>query len=236
MDCAGKSTQRDRLMELLRSRGDTPVNFYGRPGYTPGLRLFKTTVGRLKGRRKPVRNGVSKDAGNFPRRASNLGNPLARKLWLMAALLDLVWLHCVHIRLVRARGRTVVCNRHLLDCLVDFRVNFPADRVEQGLLWRLLRRFSARPDATFCFLISAELTMERSRNKSRFHWEPQDVLELRRREYAALAGEFGSHVIDGTRSVEEIACSIDRLLAERPRRASSSAAGRGSPHPGSSGR
>lgn len=213
VDCAGKSTQRDRVMETLRTAGYAPVNFYTRAGYTPGLKALKRRLRALLGRKKQDREGVSHKPSLYPRRASNLENPLRRRLWLTTALVDLLVLYCVRIRWMRARGRAVVCNRHLLDCLVDFRVNFPDERVEVGLLCRLLRRFTARPDASFCLLIPAETTMQRSREKNRFHWETLEILEQRRREYENLAKELGVHVLDGTAPVEETALSIRRVIA-----------------------
>lgn len=213
VDCAGKSTQRDRLREALRGGGHAPVQLYTRAGYTPGLRALKNGLRRLCGKEpRPEREGVSEAPSLYPRRAANLPNPLSRKLWLTAALLDLLLQHCVRVRWLRARGRVVVCNRHLLDALVDFRVNFPDDRVEERLLWRLLLRFAVRPDAAFCLLVPAELTLARAREKARFHWETLEILERRRREYVALARELGVQTIDATRSIEEVALSIRREL------------------------
>jgi thymidylate kinase len=215
VDCAGKSTQRDALFEHLRAAGYEPVNLYTRAGYTPGLRALKRRWHALRGKKKRAREdaeGVSEHPSRFPRRAANLPNPLSRRIWLTTALLDLLLLHCVRIPWMRRRGVAVVCNRHLLDCLVDFRVNFPDDRVERGLLCRLLRRFAARPDAAFCLSIPADLTMQRSRAKNRFHWETLDVLERRFREYDSLARELGVEILDGTRPVGEISRSIQRAL------------------------
>ncbi|NOT30727.1 MAG: oligosaccharide flippase family protein, partial [Planctomycetes bacterium] len=226
VDCAGKSTQRDRLMEALRGWGHTPVSLYTRAGYTPGLRAIKNGLRRLRGEKsRPEREGVSEAPSLYPRRAANLPKPLARKLWLIAALLDLLLQHCLWVRWMRARGRAVVCNRHLLDALVDFRVNFPDDRVEERLLCRLLLRFAVRPDAAFCLLIPAELTLARAREKARFHWETLEVLERRRREYVALARELGVQTIDATRSIEEVALSIRRGLEDTLATGSSSTTG-----------
>ena len=213
VDCAGKSTQRDALMELLRSRGWSPASLYMRAGYTPGLRALKNALrlGRAR-KREPERNGVSEAPILYPRRAGTLGHP---RLWLTSALLDLLFQHCIRIRWMRARGRAVVCNRHLLDSLVDFRVNFPELHVERWLLCRLLMRLAVRPDAAFCLVIPAERTLLRAREKSRFHWETLEVLEQRLCEYTALAGELGVEELDGTRAVDDIAHCIQRRVPDR---------------------
>lgn len=197
-------------MEALRSWGYAPVNVYARAGYTPGLKAVKAALG---GRKRSAPKSVSGKPSRYPRRASNLGNPVRRWLWLTIALVALLWLFCVRIPLWRARGRAVVCNRYLLDCLVDFRVNFPDDRVERWLLFRLLRRFAARPDAAFCIVIPPEETMQRARAKARFHWETLDVLQHRWREYTALAQELGVEILDGMRPIDELAQCIQRGVA-----------------------
>ena len=147
VDCGGKSTQRDLLVQALRAWGARPVLVYLRPGYTPGLRALKSFLHR--GRKDRARTGEAGRTGRYPRRAENLAHPLIRWLWVQTALADLLWQSAVRMRLWRARGRVVVCNRYLLDALVDFRVNFPAERVERRWLCRALRRFARRPDAAF---------------------------------------------------------------------------------------
>jgi len=92
-------------------------------------------------------------------------------------------------------------------------VNWPAARVEQRLLYRLLRWVSPRPDAAFCLLIPAARSMERARAKSRFHWETLEVLEQRRCEYLTLCAEFDVQVLDGGLPLEEIARSIEQRVA-----------------------
>lgn len=214
VDCAGKSTQRDLFLERLRLSGDEPVLVYSRPGNTPGMRFFKNALRSLSGKKGPARQGVSPVPGRYPQRAANLRSPVKSWVWLTASLIDLLWLHGVRMRLWMARGQVVVCNRYMLDGLVDFRVNFPAARVEKRLLYRLLRRVSPRPDAAFCLLIPAARSMERARAKSRYHWETLEVLEQRRREYLDLCREFGVQILDGSRPVEEIARSIDQRVGE----------------------
>ena len=152
VDCSGKSTQRDLLMAALRSWGNKPVTIWTRAGSTRGLKAVKRVVFALTGKKKRDPGHVADKPGKYPRRASNLPNPIKRRIWLTAALLDLLWVYVFRLRWWGWCGRTVVCDRYLLDCLVDFRVNFPDDRVEDRLLCRWLRRFSVRPDVAFCLL------------------------------------------------------------------------------------
>jgi thymidylate kinase len=213
IDSSGKSTQRERLVEALRRSGYAPVTLWTRPGYTPGLEALKHFSRALRGRGRARDERVSGAPGRYPRRAANLGSPLRRRLWLAAALLDLLWWYGVRVRLWKILGRAVVCDRYLLDCLVDFRVNFPDDPVERGLLWRWLARISPRPDAAFCLMIPTALSLERSRGKARFHREGADVLERRRLQYLAASEELRVRVLEGTQGVDAIAGVMELELA-----------------------
>lgn len=217
VDCAGKSTQRALLLEALRARGLAPATVWSRAGYTPNLnaakRVVRVLLGPLAPSYRPGARGsaVPAQPGRYPRRASNLRQPL-RWLWLTGALLDLLWVYGVRVRVWRARGRVVVCDRHLLDCLVDLRVNFPEEGVERRWLFRALRRLAARPDAAFCLVVPAELSFERARTKGRRHGETREVLERRVAEYERAAAELGVPVLDGRRPAAELARAIQQGL------------------------
>ena len=214
VDSSGKSTQRDLLLDALRSAGHEPVTFWSRPGYTPGLEAIKRLVRRVAGREKaPRKERASGSPGRYPRRAASLRHPLRRRLWLGVALLDLLWSYAVRVRIWKRSGRAVICDCYLLDCLVDFRVNFPDDRVEDRLLWRWLRRLSVRPAAAFCLIVPVEVSVARSRAKARFHWEDEDTVARRGREYLAACEELGVEVLDGTLRAEELAQAIERGVA-----------------------
>lgn len=221
VDCAGKSTQCELLEEHLRALGYEPARVWTRAGYTPGLKVVKGWLRRLKGRKpRAERTGVSETPSQYPRRAANLPNRFQRWLWVTSALLDLLWVYGVQLRLGRASGEAVLCDRYLLDCMVDFRVNFPGDGIEERLLFRLLRRVAVRPDVSLCLLVPAELTMARSRDKQRFHWETLEVLERRHAQYRELARELGILAYDGERPSAEIAADVrarvDEALGSRP--------------------
>jgi len=213
VDCAGKTTQRELLREALRRAGLRPVVLWTRAGYTPGLEAVKRTLRALRGSGKGARRASTR-TGRYPRRAADLGSPLRRWCWLTAALLDLLWVYGLWVRVLRAAGRTVICDRYVLDCLVDFRVNFPAERVERHPLCRLLRRLSVTPDAAFCLLIPPEQTQERARRKERFHRETTAVLDARWRAYRALSRELAVSVLDGLQPSDEIASLVHGSVSD----------------------
>jgi thymidylate kinase len=222
IDSGGKSTQRDLLIEDLRAGGATPLHVWTRPGYSPRIRAVKNLLRRILGKKKADRGRVSTASGQYPRRASTLGHPLKRWGWLTVALLDLLWVYAVQVRFWRALRRTVICDRYLLDSLVDFRVYFPDDRVEDRLLCRLLRAASVRPDAAFCLLVPVEESMRRTTDRSRHHWESRETLQQRLDQYRALAEELGVQILDGCEPVERIASrmrdGVSGALAGGPQR------------------
>jgi thymidylate kinase len=93
---------------------------------------------------------------------------------------------------VRLWTRPVICDRYLLDSLVDLRVYFPEDRVEKRVFCKLLRALAVRPDAALCLLVSAEESMRRTTSRGGHNWQPP-FPELARfapaRRFLRLAGE-----------------------------------------------
>lgn len=214
IESSGKSTQRELLVDYLRSQGTSPVQIWTRPGYSPRLKIIKRLLRRLRGRRKPQRAGISRQSGQYPRRAASIGHPLKRWCWVTVAMLDLIWVYAIQVRVWRALERPVVCDRHLLDSQVDFRVNFPDDRVEDRLLWRLLCRVTSKPDAAFCLLIPAEQSLRRTQNRGRLNWETPGVVEQRLLAYRTLADELPVRILDGEQPIEQIASILRDRVAE----------------------
>jgi thymidylate kinase len=138
-------------------------------------------------------------------------------LWLAAALLDLLFLLAVRVRWLRRR-RVVLCDRYLLDTLVDFRLNFPGDDVEHWWLWRALERLALRPDVAFVLLVPVAESRRRSDIKGEPFRDSPAVLAERLVHYRALAAPDRFTVLDGSRSVTEIADTIGAALGLPPAR------------------
>lgn len=210
MDRAGKSIQRSALLERLVELGYEPVYRWSRVGYTRRIESVKRGLRRLRGGRARQDDAPR----SYPQRASRLRSPWKRRLWTTVALLDLLWEYAVTVRRLRARGHAVVCDRWLCDALVDLRVNFPQDRVDERLLWRLVERLALRPDASFLLLISPEESLRRAHASGRRHVEPREVLEARLVEYRRIAAAGLGEVVDAERTPDAIALDLrDRLDA-----------------------
>jgi dTMP kinase len=211
IESSGKSTQLKRLEEDLRGGGRRPpIQVWIRPGYTRNLEALK----RLSGSRSSRPAAGEGSPRPFPRRAEGFRSPLRRRLWLSLALIDLIWVFAVQVRYWRAMGRTVICDRYLWDCLVDFRVNFPDDPVERWLLGRALTALTPDPDIAFFLLIPVDESLRRSDTRERRFRESPAVLERRLAEYESQAGGLGWPVLDGRRPVEELAEEIRMGVAQ----------------------
>lgn len=208
MDRAGKTIQRQALLARLAAQGHDPVHRWSRVGYTRRIERAKRLLRRVRGGRP----GGGDAPRSYPQRASRMRSPWKRRAWITVALLDLLWEYAVSVRRLRARGHAVVCDRWLCDALVDLRVNFPDDRVEERLLWRLVRRVALRPDASFLLLIPPDESLRRAHASGRRHVEPREVLEARLVEYRRIAATGLGAAIDAARPPEAIAADLGERL------------------------
>jgi dTMP kinase len=201
LDGAGKSTQIQLLMEYLRQNGQEPVYVWTRGGYTPFFETIKGLVRRLAGQALPP-------SGSNPHRTQAFRKWWVRRLWLILALLDILWVYGVQVRWWQWCGCTVICDRYLWDTLVDFRLSFPQENVEQWLLWRWLRHATPKPQAAFLLLVPVEESVRRSDIKGEPFRDPPHVLAQRLAQYQGLAQTGHWHVLDGRCPIRELAAEV----------------------------
>ena len=194
LDGAGKSTQIALLTDYLVKSGRKPVYIWTRGGYTAGLQGLKTLSRRFLQRKLPP-------SGTSPQRSQAFSKWWVRRLWLSLALLDLLWVYGVQIRWHRYRGRLVLCDRYLWDTAIDFRLNFPQEKLDHYWLWRLLERISPQPDASFLMLLSVEESRRRSEMKGEPFPDPPEVLRQRLACYQELIPRVPFQVLDGSQPI-----------------------------------
>ena len=202
LDGAGKSTQIEFLKERLIVEGQHPVYLWIRGGYTPIFNVLKSFLRRLSGKK------ALPPAGHSKQREQILANPRVRNLWLFVAMVDLLWLLGVQIRWLRWRGRIVICDRYLWDTLVDFRLNYPNDNIENGLMWRLLAGMTPKPNAAFLLLVPVDESVRRSDIKGEPYRDPPEVLAQRLAQYQALSSNGRWQVLDGRDPVSKLADKV----------------------------
>ncbi len=202
LDCAGKSTQIERLRLRLRKGGVEPVYLWSRGGYTPGFVALKAFLRRLS------RGRVVPQAGPSTQRAQAMGHGRTRRMWLRLSLLDLIWLYGVQVRWWRLCGKTVICDRYIGDTLIDFTLNFPQENVVSWWLWRLLERVTPRPDAAFLMLIPVEESQRRAVLKNEPYPDTPEVLAQRLSYYQGQTAAGRWQALDGLRPIDDLATEI----------------------------
>jgi thymidylate kinase len=202
LDGAGKSTQVDHLMDDLKRGGFHPVYLWTRGGYTPAFEKLKSWVRRVSGSR------ALPPSGNNSKRQASFSRPWVRIPWLWLSLLDLIWIYGVQVRFWLWQGKIVICDRFLWDTLIDFRLNFPEEKVENWLTYCILSRITPKPDASILLLISVEESMRRSEVKCEPFRDDPRILALRLEQYRELAIQENWMVLDGCLPPEELSIVI----------------------------
>jgi len=172
VDGAGKSTQINLLKKQILERGFAVESIWSRGGYTPGFELLK----------KALRIGLGKKSippGGNERRDKAMSNSFISYLWLIVAMLDLLFLYAITIRIKSLLGRVIICDRYLGDTFIDFSLNFPKHNFEEMWLWKLLVNISPKPNIGFLFILPVNESMSRSKLKNEPFPDSKEVLEQR---------------------------------------------------------
>lgn len=217
IDCSGKTTQISLLVDRLRERGEKPLYYWSRVGYTPLFNGLKTLLRRTIGEsRLPT--------GDSPQRDRFLNRPATRTLWLWLAFADMILQTAFRLRMLRLLGYTIVCDRYLDDSENDLILHF-GESTARLAGWRLVKAIAARPDVSILLDLPFEEALRRSTLKN----EPFADSEERRRRRAALYARMRQsgryEVIDARNSIAWIGAEIDSLVfAGEPCTTSGSAA------------
>lgn len=180
VDCAGKSTQIELLKKEFLSQGVTAQSLWSRGGYTPGFELLKKFLRIIIGK-KVVPFGRSE------KKHKAMSNSFIRYLWLVIAMLDLLFLYAIIIRIKSFLGKVVICDRYLGDTYIDFSLNFPKSNFNKMWLWKLLIKTLPKPDICFLFTLSVENSIYRSNLKNEPFPDSKEVLQQRLEMYKISA-------------------------------------------------
>lgn len=203
LDGAGKSTQIELLREAFRAQGRPFRQIWTRGGYTPGFEGLKNLFRREKRTYKGTGGqGSEKSTRYSPQKWK-------RQVWLTLAMLDLCRIYGLKLRWWLWRGETVIGDRYLWDTLVDFRTNFPQEKPDQWLLWKLLAWLTPKPDVAFLLIIPPQESLRRTGGVSP-EWE--EIFTRRLFEYQRLASRGYWFVLDGKRPPLVISEEIQRRV------------------------
>ncbi|MBN1163032.1 MAG: hypothetical protein JXB45_00500 [Candidatus Krumholzibacteriota bacterium] len=198
LDGTGKSTQASILADRLRQEGikvDTIWNRWKPCLSAPAIRLARRRI-------NPAKDAALSDYENFTEtKRKKMRNPLKRSLWQL-----LVWSEYAlqvnwRLRTHRYPLRGIICDRYVYDTLIDMAINFSLGEEELPQLCShpLLGLFP-RPGCVILIDIDPQTGAERKKDGT-----PASYLSDRRKLYLALAGIMDAPVVNGERSIDEIA-------------------------------
>ena len=205
LDGAGKSTQIEFLMDYLDSRGRSIKFIWNRGGYTSLFNNLKNLLRKLLGKRAP-------SPGRNKERERVMRSKWAQQLWLIIALLDLLRVYAVQIRFWLWSGKIVICDRYLIDTLIDFKINFKNQAIEQWFLYKLMLWASPRPDVSFLMLIPVEEAIKRSGRKDEPFPDSPEVLTKRLSMYQELLSDKNWNILNGLKCREELTFEIRQII------------------------
>lgn len=172
MDGAGKSTQIDLIKQSLLDRNFLVKVFWARGGYTRGFEGIKRALRRIFGVRLP-KSGISES------REKKLSNPFIARIWLSISIIDLIYFWGLYVRFQIMLKKIVICDRFIIDTLIDFKINFPNVNFEKMFLWKLLNLVCPKQDAAFLLYISPVESFKRSKLKDEPFPDNMETLEAR---------------------------------------------------------
>ena len=207
LDGAGKSTQIDLVAKKHNSKGSKSLILWARGGYTPGMRILKNF---FKISKQTSKKESDKRASS---REKSFSNPLIRKVWLSLSILDLILLYGFYVRIKEFFGVKIICDRFIYDTLLDFRLNFPDEKIEKWILWKLLLFISVKPRKHFVITIPVTESQHRSKLKNEPFPDSKEVLESRLKAYMKyVATDKTALHIDGTHKIDAIHSEIIKEL------------------------
>ena len=206
LDCSGKSTQIELLKDRFEKENHKVIVFWSRGGYTPGFQKLKDLLRMFSGNKLP-------NPGNSSKRDKALSNPIVRRIWLSIAMIELYYYYVIYLRVKFLFGYNIICDRHILDTNIDFKLAYPQSATDRWLLWRLIKFFAMKPDFHFVSTVPVRESVIRSKFKFEPFPDSPETLEKRLALYnAELKYDEKLLFIDGMRDLNEIKEEINNLV------------------------
>ncbi len=220
MDGAGKSTAALALLDRAEARGEPAVVHWTRLARDLGVlaplgRLARRLTGRSRPVSQPYRPEDADDAadagpehgpahtGAAP--TASGGRRLVEGAWVVAVALSGVR-NARRARGLQRSGVHVVCDRWLLDALVDLRIRYGHHPAAE---W-VLRRGFPRADLAVLLRVDPATAAARKPGDQR-----DDVLLTMGEHYDGLVADLDVRVLDAGRAGDQVVADLLRLVEER---------------------
>lgn len=205
VDCAGKSTQIERLRTRAVSDGLRVHVMWYRPGYSRRLDAVRALVRR-------TRPSLMPKPGSSPRRETAFQRRDVRTAWIATALVDSFIEYGVVLRKLLRSNDLVICDRYLRDAELDLALRFPALATRLSTAFRAVQATAPKPDVQILLMISRAEMERRAAEKNEPFPDPPELRAQRFARYEALAASHRMTVVEAERPVGEIHAEVWRTV------------------------
>lgn len=204
IDSAGKTTQIDMLCNFCEIHQIKYVKKWSKARGTPIVIFIKELIRKDKG---------YDDAMKSEYRQNVFRNPRKRKLLFVASMLDLCIYWGIYFRIKSLFCSILICDRYLWDTYVEIQQDFKGIDIDNSIWWKLVKLFTPKPKVSFVFLIPAELSLKRDKQKEAAGIENIERKKAKIETYLKLVdnGQW-TNVMDGTKTREELHQEVLSIL------------------------
>lgn len=196
IDCAGKTTQIESLLDYFKKKNIRCMIIHSRGGYTPALEWMKNLI-------RSDKHGSAEMHAQY--REAVHGNPRKRKMLLWMSILDMGLYYGVWFRLLELTGLMILADRYFWDSYIDFLMKYPEHDFKKWLVWKFAKAIYLKPKIALIYTIPADLSMYRSTLKDEPWPEPIEVRVDRIQHYMdEIHNNRWTHVIDATDSIDAV--------------------------------
>jgi len=193
VDGSGKTTQIRSLIKALNVCELKTKYFWYRYGSSKFTAFF-IKIGKFLFSKRNAQS-ISDIGYKIQERESYLQNRLIRLLWSWLILVELSLKYNVGIRLSLLLGKIVVCDRYILDAVVELGSYYTNNNTDNRVYSKLLRFLNPSPSRAFLLDTSPEIIIDRNHeNIPKAHLEKQILL------YYKIAKEYNVTIIGADQS------------------------------------
>lgn len=201
IDCCGKSTQISILYKKLREERNNVKIFWYRPGYSTELDWLRRIIRTVRPSALPASDKKMERERIFKKKRTQI-------LWMIVSIVDMLLQYNVKIRWLRFSGSVIICDRYILDALLDLKLRFEGFEKLISYLNRYLPMMVPKPDYSFLITIPYKVMLQRMITKNEPFPDPPEIREKRYANYVSFARNQLMIEIDGAHDKDEIHSSI----------------------------
>ena len=204
IDSAGKTTQIDLLLEYCKEHNIKAKKVWGKARVTPGVIALKELFRKDK-------NLNAEEKVEY--REEVFKNPVKEKLLYIASMLDLCWYWGIYYRLLNLVNQYVICDRYLWDTYVEINCDFAGIDINKSLLWKIVRTIVPKPKVSFVFVVPADVSLARDREKNAAGIEKIEVKKKKIDLYMkCIDANCWTNVMDGMNPIDELNKQVIDIL------------------------